>query len=58
MRLPRSITIGYAIFADQVYTPTLLRTHSTQLFDWTPLLLSERTRSTCPSCTSFVTILD
>ena len=34
MSLPRSIKIGYAVFADHVYTPTLLRTHSAQLFDW------------------------
>ena len=34
MSLPRSIKIGYAGFVDHVYTPTLLRTHSTQLFDW------------------------
>jgi NADPH2:quinone reductase len=34
MGLPRSIKIGYANFVDHVYTPTLLRTHSTQLFDW------------------------
>ena len=25
---------GYAVFADHVYTPTLLQTHSAQLFDW------------------------
>jgi NADPH:quinone reductase len=34
MSLPRSIKIGYASFADHVHTPTLLRTHSAQLFDW------------------------
>ena len=34
MSLPRSIRIGYANFVDHVYTPTLLRTHSAQLFDW------------------------
>jgi NADPH2:quinone reductase len=34
MSLPRSIKIGYANFADHVYTPTLLQTHSAQLFDW------------------------
>jgi NADPH2:quinone reductase len=32
--LPRSIKIGYAVFADHVYTPTLLQAHSAQLFDW------------------------
>ena len=26
--------IGYANFADHVYTPRLLQTHSAQLFDW------------------------
>jgi NADPH2:quinone reductase len=25
---------GYASFLDYVYTPTLLRIHSAQLFDW------------------------
>jgi NADPH2:quinone reductase len=34
MSLPRSIKIGWANFVDHVYTPTLLRTHSTELFDW------------------------
>lgn len=34
MSLPRSIKIGYANFADHVYTPTLLQEHSAQLFDW------------------------
>jgi NADPH:quinone reductase len=34
MSLPRSIKIGYATFVDHVHTPTLLRTHSAQLFDW------------------------
>jgi NADPH:quinone reductase len=34
MSLPRSIKIGYANFADHVYTPTLLQAHSAQLFDW------------------------
>jgi NADPH2:quinone reductase len=34
MSLPRSIKIGYAVFADHVYTPKLLQTHSGQLFDW------------------------
>jgi NADPH2:quinone reductase len=34
MSLPRSIKIGYANFVDHVHTPTLLRTHSAQLFDW------------------------
>jgi NADPH2:quinone reductase len=34
MSLPRSIKIGYANFADHVYTPTLLRARSTELFDW------------------------
>jgi NADPH2:quinone reductase len=34
MSLPRSIKIGYAVFADHVYTPVLLQAHSAQLFDW------------------------
>jgi NADPH:quinone reductase len=34
MSLPRSIKIGYANFADHVFTPALIRTHSAQLFDW------------------------
>jgi len=34
MSLPKSIKIGYANYFDHVYTPMLLRTHSTQLFDW------------------------
>ena len=34
MSLPKSVKIGYAIFSDHVYTPALLRSHSTQLFDW------------------------
>jgi len=32
--LPRSIKIGYPAFFDHIHTPELLRTHSTQLFDW------------------------
>ena len=34
MSLRKSIKIGYAVFADHVYTPTLLQSHSAQLFDW------------------------
>jgi NADPH2:quinone reductase len=34
MSLPKSVKIGYAVFSDHVYTPTLLRNHSIQLFDW------------------------
>jgi NADPH2:quinone reductase len=34
MSLPRSIKLGYAVFADHIHTPELLRTHSAQLFDW------------------------
>lgn len=34
MSLPNSIKIGYAVFADHIHTPTLLRAHSKQLFDW------------------------
>lgn len=32
--LPRSIKIGYANYADSVYSPNLLRTQCAQLFDW------------------------
>ncbi|HMN47131.1 MAG TPA: quinone oxidoreductase [Povalibacter sp.] len=34
MSLPNSIKIGYAVFADHIHTPALLRAHSQQLFDW------------------------
>jgi NADPH:quinone reductase len=34
MRLPKSIKIGYAVFADHIATPELLRQHAAQLFDW------------------------
>jgi NADPH2:quinone reductase len=34
MSLPRSIKLGYAVFADHIHTPELLRAHSAQLFDW------------------------
>jgi NADPH2:quinone reductase len=34
MSLPKSIKIGYARFVDHVHTPTLLRAHTAQLFDW------------------------
>ena len=34
MSLPKSIKIGYAVFADHVSTPGLLRQHAAQLFDW------------------------
>ncbi|MEB2416684.1 quinone oxidoreductase family protein [Citrobacter sp. R-1.5.2] len=34
MALPKSIKIGYAVFAHHVRTPELLRSHSAQLFDW------------------------
>jgi NADPH2:quinone reductase len=34
MDLPRSIKIGYAVFADHIHTPELLRARSQQLFDW------------------------
>ena len=37
MSLPKSIKIGYAVFFDHIHTPELLRAHSAQLFDWTPL---------------------
>ncbi|WP_235845025.1 quinone oxidoreductase family protein [Cupriavidus agavae] len=34
MSLPRSIKIGYAVFADHVRTPERLRSHAAQLFQW------------------------
>ncbi|WP_321787821.1 quinone oxidoreductase [Paraburkholderia sp. J94] len=34
MSLPRSIKIGYAVFADHIATPALLRARAKQLFDW------------------------
>jgi NADPH2:quinone reductase len=34
MSLPKSIKLGYAVFADHIPTPELLRAHSAQLFDW------------------------
>ncbi|HZZ89368.1 MAG TPA: quinone oxidoreductase [Caulobacteraceae bacterium] len=34
MSLPKSIKLGYAVFADHVHTPDLLRAHAAQLFDW------------------------
>ena len=34
MSLPKSIKIGYPVFADHVHTPELLRAHTAQLFDW------------------------
>jgi len=34
MALPRSIKIGYAVFADHVRTPERLRRHAAQLFQW------------------------
>ncbi|KVX58892.1 quinone oxidoreductase [Burkholderia cepacia] len=33
-RLPRSIKIGYASFANHIRTPELLRSHAAQLFSW------------------------
>lgn len=49
MSLPRSIKIGYASFVDHVHTPTLLRTHSAQLFDWIARgVLKVRIRRTYP----------
>ncbi|WP_321850392.1 quinone oxidoreductase [Burkholderia diffusa] len=33
-RLPKSIKIGYASFADHIRTPELLRSHAAQLFSW------------------------
>lgn len=32
--LPKSIKLGYAVFADHIHTPELLRAHTKQLFDW------------------------
>ncbi|WP_428696818.1 quinone oxidoreductase family protein [Stappia sp.] len=34
MSLPKSIKLGYAVFADHIPTPALLRAHTTRLFDW------------------------
>lgn len=34
MSLPRSIKLGYAVFADHVHTPQLLRARAARLFDW------------------------
>ncbi|NML47286.1 quinone oxidoreductase [Ramlibacter sp. G-1-2-2] len=34
MRLPKSIKLGYAVFAHHVRTPDLLRTRAARLFDW------------------------
>ncbi|MFJ7797275.1 zinc-binding dehydrogenase [Pseudomonas sp. NPDC096950] len=34
MSLPKSIKLGYATFMDHVHTPQLLRSHSSQVFDW------------------------
>ena len=34
MSLPKSIKLGYASFADHIYTPALLRARTKQLFDW------------------------
>lgn len=34
MSLPRSIKLGYAVFADHIPTPQLLRARATRLFDW------------------------
>src|SRR3984885_9596460 len=34
MSLPKSIKIGYAVFADHIATPALLRAHTQRLFDW------------------------
>ncbi len=34
MSLPKSIKLGYAVFTDSIYTPQLLRTRTSQLFDW------------------------
>ncbi len=34
MSLPKSIKIGYAVFADHIHTPELLRRHTAQLFEW------------------------
>ncbi|GGC75624.1 quinone oxidoreductase family protein [Chelatococcus reniformis] len=34
MSLPRSIKLGYAVFADHVPTPALLRARAGRLFDW------------------------
>jgi len=34
MSLPKSIKIGYAVFADHIHTPELLRAHAQQLFKW------------------------
>ncbi|WP_230945351.1 zinc-binding dehydrogenase [Burkholderia cepacia] len=33
-RLPKSIKIGYASFANHIRTPELLRSHAAQLFSW------------------------
>jgi NADPH2:quinone reductase len=38
MSLPKSIKIGYAVFADHIHTPELLRSRASQLFD----LVAER----------------
>lgn len=34
MSLPKSVKIGYAVFSDHIPTPTLLRRHTNQLFEW------------------------
>ena len=34
MSLPKSIKLGYAVFADHIPTPALLRERAGQLFDW------------------------
>lgn len=34
MSLPKSIKLGYAVFADHIPTPALLRAHTVRLFDW------------------------
>lgn len=34
LSLPRSIKIGFGSFSDHIYTPDLLRSHATLLFDW------------------------
>jgi NADPH2:quinone reductase len=34
MSLPKSIKLGYAVFADHIPTPTLLRAHTARLFHW------------------------
>jgi len=34
MSLPKSIKLGYAVFADHIPTPALLRAHTARLFDW------------------------